>query len=81
MQCAAKLQSHLLLNLGRRSGLIYQNEIEEQVYVVVLLRDSLETQGLFDDLAVRLEMSIYAYRPDIIVVSHSLQAIVLVIEV
>jgi hypothetical protein len=81
VQHAAQQQSHLLLNLGRRSGLIYQNETEVQSYVVAALRDALETQGLFDDLAVRPEISIFAYRPDIIVVSHSLQGIVLVIEV
>jgi hypothetical protein len=60
--------------------MVYQNETEVQAYVVTALRDVLETQGLFDDLAVRPEISIFAYRRNIVVVSHSFQGIVLVIE-
>ena len=78
---ASERPSRLLLGLGDKSGLVYQNETEVHRYVMAALEDALETQGLSSDLAVRLEISIFAKRPDIIVVYNSWQGAVLVVEV
>ena len=78
---ASEKTSRLLLELGDKSGLVYQNETEVKQYVLAALADAIETQGLSSDLTVRHESSVFAYRPDIIIVYHSCRGAVLVIGV
>ena len=59
----------------------YQNETKVQNLVALCLKDALRSQGLFQHFGVENEFSIFSYRPDIIIVSHSLKGIILVIEV
>lgn len=73
--------SHLLLNLQGRQSLVYQNETEIQFYVMDIFKDAIKLLGLETVLSVRPEISLFSYRPDIIVVTHLLFGIVLVVEV
>ena len=73
--------SHLLLQLDEDNAFVYQNESEIQMYVVRLLQDVLLAMGLNKYLKVRPEISVFSYRPDVIVVSQSTMGIVLVVEV
>ena len=59
----------------------YQTESEIQYLVQLALEDALESQGLTDLLGVKPEVSVFACRPDIIVVYHSMRGIILVVEV
>jgi len=45
------------------------------------LEDALDSLGLTDFLGVKPEISVFACRPDIIVVYHSMRGIILVVEV
>ena len=74
-------QSMLLLKLGRNDSFTYQTESEIQYLVMLALEDTLHTLGLQDLLGVKPEISVFAYRPDIIVVYHSMRGIILVVEV
>ena len=74
-------QSILLNHLGKQPNLVYQNETEVQTYVSETLRDAITTLGVDDVLIVRPEISLFSYRPDIIVVTHSNFGIILTVEV
>ena len=74
-------QSMLLKKLGRSDTFEYQTESEIQYLVQLALEDALESLGLTDLLGVKPEISVFAYRPDIIVVYHSMRGIILVVEV
>jgi hypothetical protein len=73
--------SRLLLRQGRHAELVYQNETEVQMFVIQALEDALETQGIFDDFAVRPEISIFAGCPDNVVITHAVLGVALVIDV
>ena len=74
-------QSMLLLKLGRNDSFMYQTESEIQYLVQLALEDALRCLGLTDFLGVKPEISVFAYRPDIIVVYHYMRGIILVVEV
>ena len=74
-------QSYLLKQLGTREGFIYQNETEVQQCVMNVVGDALIALGMEEDLLVRPEISVFSYRPDVIVVTHSTVGIILVVEV
>mmetsp|Transcript_15489 Transcript_15489/g.22443 ORF Transcript_15489/g.22443 Transcript_15489/m.22443 type:complete len:537 (-) Transcript_15489:350-1960(-) len=76
-----KSTSHLLLLLGLKDGFTYQNETKVQNLVSACLNDALQLLDLSEDFLVESEFSVFSYRPDIVVVSHSLFGIILVIEV
>lgn len=74
-------QSFLLKDLGRRDAFEYQTESQIQNFVRQALGDATECLGLQDFLDIKPEISVFAYRPDIIAVSHSLRGIILVVAV
>ncbi|KAG7360014.1 hypothetical protein IV203_035112 [Nitzschia inconspicua] len=74
-------QSMLLKKLGKNDAFEYQTESEVQYLVQLALEDALESLGLTGLLHIKPEISVFAYRPDIIVVYHSMRGIVLVVEV
>jgi hypothetical protein len=74
-------QSFLLKKLGRNDSFAYQTESEIQYLVQLALEDALESLGLTDFVGVKPEISVFAYRPDIIVVFHSKRGIILVVKV
>ena len=74
-------QSMLLKKLGNNDTFEFQTESEVQYLVQLALEDALECLGLTDYLSVKPETSVFAYRPDIIVVYHSLRGSILVVEV
>lgn len=71
----------LLVMLGNQPPFVYQNETEIQYFVTAALSDAVAVLGLSDVLRVRPEISLFSYRPDIIVVQHSSYGIVLIVEV
>ena len=60
---------------------MYQNETEVQDYVKNTIKDAVKLLGLESVLSVRPEISLFSYRPDILVVMHKRIGIVLVVEV
>jgi hypothetical protein len=75
--------SMLLARLGNQPTLVYQyqNETEVQRFVEYALFDAIDALGLSDVLTVRPEISLFSYRPDIIVVTHSSFGVILILEV
>jgi Family of unknown function (DUF5898) len=79
--CRYTWPSHLLSNLRGRSSFVYQNETEIRDYVKHTINDAVALLGLESVLSVRPEISLFSYRPDIIVVMHKRIGIILVVEV
>ena len=79
--CRNTRPSHLLTDLDGRPSLVYQNETEVQDYVKNTIKDAVKLLGLESVLSVRPEISLFSYRPDIVVVMHKCFGIVLVVEV
>lgn len=76
------VHSSLLKKLGRNStSFRYQNESKVQYYVTLALEDAICALGLDELLEIEPELSVFSYRPDIIVVTHSTLGIILVVEV
>ena len=73
--------SLLLSVLHSSLAFVYQNETQIQRYVMLAMEDALIAMDLRDFLEVQPEISVFSYRPDIIVVSHSTLGIILVVEV
>jgi len=78
---AEEEQSFVLMELGNLGRITYQNETKVQNLVALCLRDALQYLGLWGELGVETEWSVFAYRPDIVVVSHCVHGFVLVVEV
>lgn len=78
---AEQEQSFVLMELGKSDRFTYQNETKVQNLVAACLKDALEYLGLWGELGVESEWSVFAYRPDIVVVSHSVHGFVLVVKV
>ena len=76
-----KEPSSLLSLLHSNRAFLYQNETDIQRFVMPVLEDALLAMGLKGFLEVRPEISVFSYRPDIIVVTHSTRGIILVVEV
>ena len=72
--------SSVLLQLKKNDGFVYQNESEIRRYAMHVLEDVLLAMGIEDYLMVRPEISVFSYRPDVIVV-QSTMGIVLVVKV
>jgi len=66
---------------GLKDGFTYQNETKVQNLVVDCLNDALTLLDLSEDFLVESEFSIFSYRPDVVVVSHSMLGVILVVEV
>ena len=73
--------SDLLRLRGLKDGFTYQNETKVQNLVMRCLNDALTLLDLSEDFLVESEFAIFSYRPDIVVVSHSMLGIILVVEV
>ena len=73
--------SRLLLLRGLKDGFTYQNETKVQNLVADCLNDALTLLDLSEDFLVESEFAIFSYRPDIVVVSHSMLGIILIVEV
>lgn len=80
---AEKDKSFLRLDLTKQSAdcFTYQTETKIQSLVTSCLKDALSSQDLYRHFGVENEFSAFAYRPDIVVVSHDTRGIILVIEV
>jgi hypothetical protein len=78
---AEQEQSFVLKNLGTLDRFTNQNETKVQNLVAACLMDALEYLGLYGELGVETLWSVFAYRPDILVVNHSVHGFVLVVEV
>jgi hypothetical protein len=73
--------SVLLAKLGRRDEFRYQTEAGIQVLVIAALEDALKSQGIKGLFDVYPEASLFSYRPDIVVVHHSVLGIALLVEI
>jgi hypothetical protein len=71
----------LRLGIGSHYVLDYDTEADIQNLVQRLLMDAIAVLGLLYDCKVRMELSVFSLRPDIIVLHHKKLGILLVIEV
>ena len=73
--------SSVLIDLSGRLHFVYQNEAEVQRCVESCIKDALRALGLADLFEVRPDISVFSYRPDIVVVFHEKLGVILVVEV
>ncbi|CAB9507237.1 expressed unknown protein [Seminavis robusta] len=73
--------NHLDSNSDGTTTLSYHNEATVAAYVDGVVKMCLKTLGYFENTRVFKEMTLFSLRPDLIVVEHPNEGIILVIEV
>jgi hypothetical protein len=72
-----------MLQVEEKVKFRYQTEADVQHLVLLAVKDAQKMlrKGLFEFFDVSLEVSFFSYRPDIVVIHHSVLGVILVIEV